>query len=77
MEKRLFLNLLFLLLLFTRVDGQSKFSEIEKFLNSVVYISEPIIETVNHNGRKHEVWLKDIKGNNFFPRIKYITDSGF
>ena len=59
------------------VHGQSKFSEIEKFLNNVVYLSDTKTTMEKINGKEYEIWLKDPLTNNFGPKSYQITGTGF
>jgi hypothetical protein len=70
-------SIIILLSICSMVYGQSKFSEIEKFLDIAVYIHEVKIKTEKYNGVKHEVWLKNVQNGNSFPKTYKISGTGF
>ena len=58
--------------------GSPVFSEgIDDVVPSIIYLRTDSVETIEHEGRKLEVWLRDPKNGNTEPKIMSTTGTGF
>lgn len=76
MKTKIAVYIVIMLFGINNVKGQTKYSEIEKFLRVVAYLHDTKIQTEKIKGKTYEIWLKDTN-NILIPKTFATTGTCF
>lgn len=74
---RLLLGFVLTINFYPDLNAQSLEKDIQMFFKSVVYVYDEKIATEKFNNREYEIWYKDNKTNQVFPKTYALTGSAF